>query len=459
MSERRTILITNVWLSTYTGSEVVVRDLALGLLRRGHRPIVYSPILGSIADEIGRCGVSVIEDLRLLGEAPDLIHAQHAIQSGEAMIRFPGVPSIFVCHGFAPRDEAPVHFPQIGAYVAVDTACRDRLVHREGIDPQRVLMLHNGVDLDRIPPRPEGLAPRPRRAAAFGKADSVQELRTACERLGIRFDVIGADSGNTAPERHLVEYDLVFASARSALEAVCCGCAVIVCDLRGFYGFATSQNFDFLRANNFGLRCLQDKITVERCVQEIGRYDPDDASAVAERARADADLNILLDKFEHLYDEVLTGARRPSFSATEHDKAIARFLHDNLPRLPRDMQWPSIAERESLRQEVDSLASRLVQQAGLQQEIDALASRLAEQAGLQQEIDALTGRLAQQAGLQQEIDALRQALDDARTRLSELEQSRLVKAARLLSRTVGRKALQSRFAEWRQIVRRKAPCK
>ena len=35
------------------------------------------------------------------------------------------------------------------------------------------------------------------------------------------------------PEHELVRYDLVFATARMALEAICAGCAVIVCDSRG----------------------------------------------------------------------------------------------------------------------------------------------------------------------------------------------------------------------------------
>src|SRR5712692_8109386 len=115
MNNRLTILLTNIWLSRLAGSEVVVRDLALGLLRRGHRPIVYSPELGGVAQEIAARGVSVIDDLRNLGEAPDIIHAHHSIPCGEALIRFPDVPAIYVCHAFDHWCEAPVHFPQIAA--------------------------------------------------------------------------------------------------------------------------------------------------------------------------------------------------------------------------------------------------------------------------------------------------------------------------------------------------------
>src|SRR4029077_4607630 len=133
-------------------------------------PIVYSPTLGCVAEEIAAHGVSVIDDLRQLGEPPDIIHAHHSIPCGEALIRFPDVPAICVCHAFNYWAEAPVHFPQIGAYVAVDEACRDRLVHTEGIDPARVVVLRHSVDLKRGPPRPRPLPDRPQRALAFGTA-------------------------------------------------------------------------------------------------------------------------------------------------------------------------------------------------------------------------------------------------------------------------------------------------
>src|SRR5437879_2486638 len=129
MKDRLTILITNIWLANRAGSEVVVRDLAIGLLRRGHRPIVYSPTLGEMADEIAERGIVVIDDVRKLAEQPDILHAHHSIPCGETLIRFPHLPAIYVCHAFPFWMEAPAHFPQIGAYVAVDQAGHDRLVY------------------------------------------------------------------------------------------------------------------------------------------------------------------------------------------------------------------------------------------------------------------------------------------------------------------------------------------
>ena len=40
------ILITNAYLATYGGTQVVVRDLACELTRQGHQVAVYCPRLG-----------------------------------------------------------------------------------------------------------------------------------------------------------------------------------------------------------------------------------------------------------------------------------------------------------------------------------------------------------------------------------------------------------------------------
>lgn len=46
------VLITNLKLEGWTGTELFVRDVARGLLAAGHRPVIYSPHLGKLAAEI-----------------------------------------------------------------------------------------------------------------------------------------------------------------------------------------------------------------------------------------------------------------------------------------------------------------------------------------------------------------------------------------------------------------------
>jgi glycosyltransferase involved in cell wall biosynthesis len=426
MTDRLVVLLTNIWLAHRAGSETVVRDVALGLLRRGHRPIVYSPALGAPAEEIAACGVCVIDDLRQLAETPDIIHAHHAIPCGEALIRFPQTPAIYVCHAFSPWMEAPVHFPQIGAYVAVDEACRDRLVHAEGIAPDRVTILRNAVDLRRVPPRLQPPRARPQRVLAFGKAAVMAEPRIACERLGLEYHALG-DVGRTVahPEHELVDFDLVFASARAALEAMCCGCAVIACDSRGSAGLVTPKNFDLLRAQNFGLRCLHEAATVDHCMEEIGRYDAEEVAVVTRRAREQADLEKTLDRFEALYAEVLAGPRRPEIAAHAHERAVAQFLHAYLPRRPGDSRWPWMAEKERLESEIQELRERVERETRAHAQVGReLESRLA----------AAQAQLASAAG---ERERLGVALADVSRQLADVKRSRLLRWGRSLRRLAG----------------------
>ena len=65
-----TVLLTNVRLEDRTGTELYVRDLAFGLLAKGHRPVVYSPRLGKLAQEIRAETIPVVDDLNQLSVVP-----------------------------------------------------------------------------------------------------------------------------------------------------------------------------------------------------------------------------------------------------------------------------------------------------------------------------------------------------------------------------------------------------
>ena len=132
-----------------------------------------------------------IEDLGQLGSPPSVIHGQHHLEAMEAMLRFPSVPALYVCHGWLPWVEAPPRFPSLLRYLAVDTLRRDRLVLEHGIPESRVTVLHNFVDLDRFRPR-EPLPPRPRRALLLSNQASVHTFVPAVERV---LDSVRAGTG------------------------------------------------------------------------------------------------------------------------------------------------------------------------------------------------------------------------------------------------------------------------
>src|SRR4029450_6690764 len=103
------ILITNAWLSGRSGSELYVSDLATALLRRGHTPIVYSPVLGPLAAELRAATIPVVDDLSNVATVPDLIPGHHNHEIMTALLQFPGVPAVRVCQGGGTSDRRRFH--------------------------------------------------------------------------------------------------------------------------------------------------------------------------------------------------------------------------------------------------------------------------------------------------------------------------------------------------------------
>ena len=71
------VLMTNITMASRTGTEIVTRDLAMGLASLGHRPIVFSPALGGLADELRDAGVPVVSRLEDITDPPEMIHGHH----------------------------------------------------------------------------------------------------------------------------------------------------------------------------------------------------------------------------------------------------------------------------------------------------------------------------------------------------------------------------------------------
>ena len=135
----------------------------------------------------------------------------------------------------------------------------------------------------------------------------------ACARLGIALDVIGSGSGNGVPHPECVlgGYDLVFAKARCALEAMATGTAVVLCDTSGLGPMVTTANVERLRPWNFGARCLKHPLDSERIVEEMRRYDSCDARRVAGYIRGHAALDGAVREYLAIYREALAEPAPP----------------------------------------------------------------------------------------------------------------------------------------------------
>jgi hypothetical protein len=342
------ILFTNLSFDVYTGTQSVTRDLSVALTRAGHQVTIYSPWLGPIASGVRASGVAVTDDLFSLDDAPDIIHGHHHEPLMQALLRFPATPAISLCHDATGPEDTPFAFPRIRRYLAVDQRCQARVERELGKAAGPVEIVPNAVDTVRFQPRAP-LPERPRRALVFSNyardKTHLAAVKKACRQAGIALDVMGSAAGTASdrPEDVLPEYDLVFAKARCALEAMAVGNAVVLCDFAGVGPYVTAADFDAMRPKNFGRALLTEPLSAGALLKQIWRYDASDAAALSARVHAEASLSSAVDRWESIYSEVIAG-----FDAAQQDRqAESRATIDYMTRwhYSRRQEW----EREQVR--------------------------------------------------------------------------------------------------------------
>ncbi|SRR6266446_1409323 len=345
------ILFTSNALGPRGGSELFVFDLAVALRKLGHRPVAFSTILGQVAEQLHAAGVPVIDDLSNLTVRPDIIHGHHHLELATALLRFPDTPAVHVCHGWIPWEEAPLRFPTIQKYLAVSRT-HERLV-TSGIPASQTKIISNFVDTGRFRPR-NRLPDRVMTAALFGNYFSKEHphylaIQSACLQLQFeKIDLFGISAGSSLgnPEDVIPQYDVVFAVGRSALEALACGCAVILVDHHGLGGIVNLDNFGHLRERNFAFAATHgNRVTPARVIRELEKIDPNQVEALSKRTRAEASLSSAVEAWERIYIEAIESyaSSRSSDSITLAASAYLRKLSPIIKY--RHTEWIALQRR------------------------------------------------------------------------------------------------------------------
>lgn len=320
-----------------SGAELFVRDLALALHQRGHSIVVYAPILGELAEELRSRCIACVGDLAQVAQAPDLIIGNTRDDTVACLAHFLGVPALFICHDRTAQHGMPPRFARIQKYVAVDENCAERLYLENGIERTSIDIVSNGVDLERFRPRPP-LPAKPLRAAIFSnyatEGGDTAAIRAACAASGISLKVIGKGVGQQAasPEKLLAQFDLVFAKARCAMEAMAVGCAVVLLNEgMGLAGLVTPDKVREWHRWNFGRRLMHQPIEAHAITREIQRYSAQDAQVVTAYVRAHVSLEATVNAMEHLARGVLRAwASAPPPRPEQELREFARHTADNL---------------------------------------------------------------------------------------------------------------------------------
>ena len=301
------LLFTNYQLISGTGTEQVLKDLAIAFQAKHYQVAIYCPRVGWMAEQIRAQGIQVVSRLDHLGWKPDLIHGHHHVETLEALQAFPDARGLFVCHDGLVWHDFPPRHPRLLAYVAVDLNVSERMKFA-GIS--KVRMIGNWVDTKRFARR-QSLPSKPQRALIFSNysipGGAIEEIQAACHEKGIECNMAGQRIGRhlSKPEEVLGNYDLIFGAGKCAFEALSTGAAVILYLPFGCGPLITTRNMADLLPWNFGLSVMTEPVLQKHICREIDRYDSKNALAVSDWVRRKADIGKAIEAYRKLYDDLL----------------------------------------------------------------------------------------------------------------------------------------------------------
>lgn len=298
------ILLTNSFLASRTGSEMALRDFAVGLKNRGHAVEVFTNVLSDAwRDNLAARGVRAVDRVDDVQMRPDIVHGQHTIAFLPCIVRFPDAAVVQWIHDISDSVDTPLRHSAIAHHVAVDEFRAKRVRDALGADTS-ITIVPNAVDLQRFAPH---RLPAAKRALCILKRPGLEHTRhvisRAAAQTGWSVEFAGPGAGGeilNMPDT-LRQFDLVITSGRCALEALAMGRAVIASDGNRLGGLVTGETWADLRRNNLGLNAMTMDLDDARAVDAFARVDIERAATFANQVRGELDLEPRVGDIESLY--------------------------------------------------------------------------------------------------------------------------------------------------------------
>ena len=424
------ILITNNTLDGYAGSECYARDVARYMASRGHFVLAYSTKLGAVATEIEKYGCLVTDTLNGLSFVPDIIHGHHHLDATCAMVRFPGVPSIYITHGILPWEESPPPvLSRIMRYICISEGTQRALLLSHPEVACRTEIIPNFACAEIFQSRRNIRTAAARtmlRTLIYGNYEPKElvSIREVCHEMGAVCDEIGEWSvaGNRSnPQDFLPNYDLVFAYGRSAIEAIFCGCEVIMTHETGTGDLVTDINFASLRARGFGFTTCQNVIGkqgIKTLLETVDQLRTIGGASLDDVNRQLLDSEQYLARLESIYYEAIAewhGSHEGCDTSLADSIALSKYLAKIKLRYGFDRRELELAKGKTEQARVDAVQAE--QETKTAKEAAKQAKEAVKQA---KEVVLSTRAEAKQARV--EADQARLALDQIRIEAAQVRQ-------------------------------------
>lgn len=283
------ILITNLWLDQYCGSENWCYAMACELIRRGHDVYAYTPLYGKFFTEFEKAGVKKAKEGKF-----DLILENHNVLD---LTKFSGF-IIHTCHGIVQPERPMLNVIN----VAVSQASFDKW-HTSTIIPNR-------IDTNRFYQKTK---PRQyiQKILSLCKSDSANDvLAEICRKTEIEFEPTYGKFIFRIEDK-INEADLVVGVGRSLLDAMACGRPVISFDDRHYYktrmlgyGYITPDKFDKYVKDSWTGNAEQKTLNKFQLAKEIFcNYNPADGDVNQQFIIDNYNISKTVDAYLKIYNE------------------------------------------------------------------------------------------------------------------------------------------------------------
>lgn len=276
------ILLTNLQMFPFRGTENWCYAIGMELTRRGHKVSIYSPM--------PRQGISIFKavgiDYVTSGKF-DLILENHNVLTNT----FSG-KIIHTCHGTIP-EERP--FPN-----AINVAVSEKAAKQWKLDT----IIKNGIDCNRMKPitKPNKEIKNVLSLCSSNEADDV--LRKICSKLNLNLTTT-YHKETMEVDRLINEADLVFGVGRSVYDAMACGRPVISFDCRFYIHPMHGCGYvypDMVKNNNDNMTGKDNVWTEEQLTEEMKKYNPEDGINNSEYIRNNMNISDTVDKYLEIFE-------------------------------------------------------------------------------------------------------------------------------------------------------------
>lgn len=282
------ILLTNLYLDDFGGTEMWCYTMAKELIKRGHRVDVYTPKAGKIFNEIAKLGVGLS-----YGGDYDLILDNHNQVNTD---KFKGF-IIHTCHGIINEERPMKNVINVGTSIKVAEYWKLNTI------------IQNGIDVNRFYCK-KPINKYIKKVLSLCKSNTANDiLNKICSSIGVEFEsMYGKELFNI--EDKINEADIVIGVGRSLLDAMACGRPVVSFDDRYYfkirmlgYGYITPDKYKYYDIDSFTANSVGKTLNKLQLAKEIfEKYDIKDGELNRQYIINNLSIEKTVDKYIELYN-------------------------------------------------------------------------------------------------------------------------------------------------------------